>query len=79
MSEIDIHSLLVEYKLRGLERGVGQDPDRDRNNSDEEGIEVDHAAYELELIALTKCPFRLLPHDMISVLIRNLRNRKRHL
>ena len=30
MSEIAIHSLLVDWKQRGLDRGTHQDPDRDR-------------------------------------------------
>ena len=39
-----------------------QDPDRDRYTSDEEGTVVDNAADELELIAVSKRPSRLLPH-----------------
>ena len=62
MSEIAIHSLLVDWKQRGLDRETHQDPDRDRYNSDEEGTVVDNAADELELIAVSKRPTRLLPH-----------------
>ena len=52
MSEIEIHSLLVDWKQRGLDRETHQDPDRDRYTSDEEGTVVDNAADELELIAI---------------------------
>ena len=46
-SEITIHSLLVDWKQRGLNREMHQDPDRDRYTSDEEGTVVDNAADEL--------------------------------
>ena len=62
VSEIAIHSLLVDWKQRGLDREMHQDPDRDRYTFDEEGTVVDNAADELELIAVSKCPTRLLPH-----------------
>ena len=42
-----------------------QDPDSDRFNFDEEGTVVDNAADELELIAVSKRPTRLLPHDTV--------------
>ena len=42
-----------------------QDPDRDRYNSEEEGTVIDYAADELELIAVSKRPTRLLPHAMV--------------
>ena len=62
VSEIAIHFLLVEWKQRGLDREMHQDPDRDRYTSDEEGPVIDNAAHELELIAVSKRPTRLLPH-----------------
>ena len=65
MSEIAIHSLLVDWKKRGLDRETHQDPDRDRYTSDEEGTVVDNAADELELIAVLKRPTRLLPHGTV--------------
>ena len=66
VSEIAIHSLLAEWKHRGLDRReVHQDPDRDRYTSDEEGTVVDNAAEELELIAVSKRPTRLLPHGTV--------------
>ena len=42
-----------------------QDPDRDRYTSDEESTVVDNAADELELIAVSKRPTRLLPHATV--------------
>ena len=65
VSEIAIHSLLVEWKQRWLNRENHQDPDRDRYTSDEEGIVTNNAAYELELIAVSKRPTRLLPHATV--------------
>ena len=65
VSEIAIHSLLVDWKQRGLDREMHQDPDRDRYTSDEEGTVVGNAADELELIAVSKRPTRLLPHGTI--------------
>ena len=65
ISEIAIHSLLVDWKQRGLDRETHQDPDRDRYTSDEEGTVVDNAADELELISVSKRPTRLLPHGTV--------------
>ena len=62
--EIAIHSLLVEWIQRGLDGEMHQDRDRDRYTSNEEGTVVDNAADELELIAVSKNPTRLLPHAM---------------
>ena len=65
VSEIAIHSLLVDWKQRGLDREMHQDQDRDRYTSDEEGTVVDNAADELELTAVSKRPTRLLPHGTV--------------
>ena len=65
VSEIAIQSLLVERKQRGLDRERHQDPDRDRYSSDEKGTVVDNAADELELIAVSKQPTRLLPNATV--------------
>ena len=51
-SETTIHSLLVEWKQRGLDREKHHDPDRNRYTSDEQGTVAD----ELELIAVSKLP-----------------------
>ena len=40
VSEIAIHSLLVDWKQRGLDREIHQDPDRDRYTFDEEDTVV---------------------------------------
>ena len=64
-SEILILSLLLEWKQRGLDRELHQDPDRDRYTSDEEGTVVDNVADELELIAVSQSPTRLLPHGTV--------------
>ena len=65
VSEIAIHSLLVDWKQRRVDREMHQDLDRDRYNSDEEGTVVDNAADEFELIAVSKRPIRLLPHETV--------------
>ena len=65
ISEVAIHSLLVERKQRGLRRERHQDPDRDRYTYDEEGTVVDNTTDELELIAVSKRSTRLLPHATV--------------
>ena len=65
VSEIAIHSLLVEWKQRGLDWEMHQDPDRDRYTSDEEVTLVVNTADELELIAVSKRPTILLPHGTV--------------
>ena len=65
VSEIAIQSLLVEWKQRGLDREMHQDPDRDRYTSNEEGTVVDDATDELELKAVSKRPTRTLPHATV--------------
>ena len=42
-----------------------QNPDRDRYTSNEEGTVVDNSADELELIAVSNRPTRLLPHGTV--------------
>ena len=58
VSEIAIHSLLVDWKRRGLDGEMHQDPDRDRYTSDEEDTVVENAADKLDLIAVSKHPTR---------------------
>ena len=65
VSEIAIDFLLREWKQQGLEREMHQDSDRDRFTSDEEGTVVGNAPGELELIAVSKLPTRLLPHATV--------------
>ena len=64
--EIAIHSLLVDWKQRGLDRQMHQDPDRDRYTSDEEGTVVDNAEDEFELLAVSKRWARLLPRATVT-------------
>ena len=77
--EIVVRSLLVEWKQCGLDREMHQKPDRDRYTSDEEGTVVDNAADELELIAVSKRPTRLLQHGRSSVPTWSHLCRKQHL
>ena len=65
VSEIAIYSLLVNWKQRGLDREMHQDPHRDRYTSDEECTVVDNTADEVELIAVSKRPTRLLPRGTV--------------
>ena len=48
VSEIAIRSFLEDWKQRGLDREMHQDPGRDRYTSDEEGTVADNAADELD-------------------------------
>ena len=77
-SEIAIFSLLVESKQRGLDREMHQDSDRDSYTSDEEDTEVDLAADEFELIALSKRPTRLNPHATVIRTNLNPLSERRH-
>ena len=65
VTEIAFHSLLVEWKEGGMDRVMYQDPDNDRYTSDDGAIIFDHAADELDLIAVSKSPTRLLPHAAV--------------
>ena len=53
LSEIAIHTLLVETRARGLDREVNQDPDSDRYLVPSEKV-FDNAADDLETIAVSK-------------------------
>ena len=66
VSEISIHSLLVDWKQCRLDRQMHQDPYRDRYTSDEEGTAVDNAADEFELLAVSKRSARLLPRATVT-------------
>ena len=66
VSEIAVHSLLVDWKQRGLDKQMHQDPDRDRYTSDEEGTVIDNAADEFELLAVSKRSARLLPRATVT-------------
>ena len=65
VSEIAIHCLIVEWKQRGLDKEMQQDPDRDAYTSDEECTVIYNAADKLELIAVSERSTRLLPHATV--------------
>ena len=60
LSELAIHTLLVETRARDLDREVYQDPDSDRYLIPSEKV-FDNAAYDLETIAVSKRSISLLP------------------
>ena len=60
MSELAIHTLLVETRARDLDREVYQDPDSDRYLVPSERV-FDNAADDLETIAVSKRSMSLLP------------------
>ena len=64
LSELAIHTLLVETRARDLDRGVYQDPDSDRYLIPSERV-LDNAADELETIAVSKRSISLLPQKEI--------------
>ena len=64
MSELAIHTLLVETRARDLDREVYQDPDSDRYLIPGEGV-LDNAADDLETIAVSKRTISLLPQKEV--------------
>ena len=60
LSELAIHTLLVETRARDLDREVYQDPDSDRYLIPSERV-FDNAADDLETIAVSKRSMSLLP------------------
>ena len=60
MSELAIHTLLVETRARDLDREVYQEPDSDRYLIPGERV-FDNAAGDLETIAVSKRVINLLP------------------
>ena len=60
LSELAIHTLLVETRASNLDREVYQDPDSDRYLIPGERV-FDNAAYDLEAIAASKRSVSLLP------------------
>ena len=60
LSELAIHTLLVETRARDLDREVYQDPDSDRYLIQSERV-FDNAADDLETIAVSKRSISLLP------------------
>ena len=64
MSELAIHTLLVETRARELDREVYQDPDSDRYLIPSERV-FDNAADDLETIAVSKRSIGLLPQKAV--------------
>ena len=64
LSELAIHTLLVETRARDLDREVYQDPDSDRYLIPNERI-FDNAADDLETIAVSKRSMSLLPQKEV--------------
>ena len=64
MSELAIHTLLVETRARDLDREVYQDPDSDRYLIPGERV-FDIAADDLETIAVSKRSISLLPQKEV--------------
>ena len=60
MSELAIHTLLVETRARDLDREVYEEPDSDRYLIPGERV-FDNAAGDLETIAVSKRVISLLP------------------
>ena len=64
LSELAIHTLLVEVRARDLDREVYQDPDSDRYLIPGERV-FDNAADDLEIIAVSKRSISLLPQKEV--------------
>ena len=64
LSELAIHTLLVETRTRDLDREVYQDPDSDRYLIPSERV-FDNAADDLETIAVSKRSISLLPQKEV--------------
>ena len=64
LSELAIHTLLVETRARDLDREVYQDPDSDRYLVPSERV-FDNAADDLETIAVSKRSISLLPQKAV--------------
>ena len=64
LSELAIHTLLVETRARNLDREVYQDPDSDRYLIPSERV-FDNAADDLETIAVSKRTISLLPQKEV--------------
>ena len=64
LSELAIHTLLVETRERDLDREVYQDPDSDRYLIPSERV-FDNAADDLETIAVSKRSISLLPQKEV--------------
>ena len=75
LSELAIHTLLVETRARDLDREVYQDPDKDRYLIPSERV-FDNAAEDLETIAVSKRSISLLPQKESGLIFS--RSNKKH-
>ena len=66
LSELAIHTLLLETRARDLDREVYQDPDSDRYLVPSE-TDFDNPADDLETIAVSKRSMSLLPQKELVV------------
>ena len=64
LSELAIHTLLVETRVKDLDREMYQDPDSDRYLIPSEKV-FDNAAEDLETIAVSKRSISLLPQKEV--------------
>ena len=64
LSELAIHTLLVETRARDLDREVYQNPDSDRYLIPGERV-FDDAADDLEKLAASKCSISFLPQKEV--------------
>ena len=64
LSELAIHTLLVETRARELDRELHQDPDSDRYLLRSETV-FDNAAFDLETVAVPKRSMSLLPQKEV--------------
>ena len=64
LSELAIHTLLVETRARDLDREVYQDPDSDRYLIPSETV-LDNAVDDIETIAVSKRSINLLPQKKV--------------
>ena len=65
LSELAIHTLLVETRARDLDRKVHQDPDKNRYLATSETV-FDNAADVLETIAVSRRSMSLLPQKVVA-------------
>ena len=77
LSELAIHTLLVETRARDLDREVYQDPDSDRYLIPSRRV-FDNAADDLETIAVSKRSISLLPQkEVVRIFSRSSKKHSR--
>ena len=76
LSDLAIHTLLVETRARDLDREVYQDPDSDRYLIPSRRV-FDNAADDLETISVSKRSISLLPQTKVGLIFS--RSNKKHI